>query len=102
GEYGIGLLRREADHDERARRGIGIAPVPGGVGGADGPRQVVGGTEDVNGAGFTVVADGDAEALLLRGRKRVANARDGADKLGPADFFAQILAVRKGKLLERA
>lgn len=39
---------------------------------------------------------------LLIWRKRVANLRDGADELVPAEFFAEVAVVAEGEVAERA
>ena len=97
-EDGVGLLAREPDDDECSGRWGWEAAQIFGVGGADGFGEVVGAAQDINGAVLTIVGGSDPEVRLLVGRKRVANLSDGADEVGPADFFAQVVTVARGRI----
>ena len=97
----LACSRAEPEDDERGRWRRGIAAQPFGVGGADRLGKAVGAAENIDGSVLAVVAGGDAKMRLLLGRKRIANLRDGADQLIPADLFAQIVVVAEGKLRER-
>src|ERR1039458_7177583 len=85
GEDCIGLISPETDDDECGGLRRRIASQIFGVGGADGPRQAIGGAKDLDGSILAVVAGGDAKVRLLVGWQRIANVGNGLHHLVPAD-----------------
>src|ERR1017187_6135970 len=86
----VHVLAAEADHDDRLRRRISIAPLPKRVDAADGARQSVLRAVEVDGSRLAVIRADDSQMGALFGSERIANLRHLLHQLGPADFFAMV------------
>src|ERR1039458_3339179 len=95
GEEVVGLLRGQAENDQRCRRRRGVAAQPFGVGGADRFGEGVGAAENFDGSVLAVVAGSNSEKRLLLRGQRIANLRHGSYQLIPANLLPQVAVLRK-------
>src|SRR5882762_6009369 len=98
-ELGFDECAREADNDENLRGRIAVAALPGRVHAADGARESVAWTVEIDRADFAVVFSQDAQMRAGFGRKGIAELRERGDEILPAEFIAQreIHLVREAK-----
>ena len=85
-----GLVCVKANDEEAGGWRGGIAAEPEGVGAGDNGREVAGRAEDLDGAGFAVVAGEDGEVLLIGGGEGGADVVEGIDESLPAELFAEV------------
>ena len=89
GEVGFDEFAGEADDEEALRGRITIAAPPEGVDTADSAREAISGAVEIDGADFAVIFDEDAEMGAGFDGNSIANAGEGGDEVGPADFVAE-------------